>query len=47
MEDAGKSLTALDMLIATHALASRSILVTADKAFSKVPHLKVEDWTDL
>lgn len=46
---AGKSLTAMDMLIAAHAMATSAILVTRDKAFMQTtPFLNVEDWaTDL
>ena len=42
----GVTLGALDMLIAAHAIATKSILVTHDKAFSLVPGgiLAVEDW---
>lgn len=46
MEAKGKGLAALDMLIATHALDTRSILVTHDQAFKAVPDLKIEDWTE-
>ncbi len=34
-----------DMLIAAHALSRGLILVTADKAFSRVDGLSVEDWS--
>ena len=42
----GITLGALDMMIAAHAVATKSILVTHDKAFSLVPGgvLAVEDW---
>ncbi|MDR2925357.1 MAG: type II toxin-antitoxin system VapC family toxin [Azoarcus sp.] len=42
----GVALGALDMLIAAHAVATKSILVTHDKAFRLVPEgiLAVEDW---
>lgn len=40
----GISLGAMDMLIAAHALATRSILVSNDQAFGMVDHLQVEDW---
>ncbi len=43
---AGVTLSALDMLIAAHAIAAKATLVTHDKAFSLVPDgaLAVEDW---
>jgi tRNA(fMet)-specific endonuclease VapC len=40
----GIALGAMDMLIAAHALASRSTLITSHKAFSQVEQLQVEDW---
>lgn len=45
MQRIGKSLTALDMMIAAHALALGATLVTADAAFRHVPGLAVEDWS--
>jgi tRNA(fMet)-specific endonuclease VapC len=44
----GVTLGALDMMIASHALAVGATLVTHDKAFSLVPGdaLIVEDWVD-
>ena len=44
MQRMGKSLTALDMLIAAHALSIGATLVTSDAAFRHVPGLAVEDW---
>lgn len=46
MERMGKILAPLDLLIASHALNSDSVLVTSDRAFSQVPGLHLEDWTD-
>lgn len=46
MEAHGKSLGALDMLIAAHALSAGAILVTNDNAFRQVDSLKIEDWTE-
>jgi tRNA(fMet)-specific endonuclease VapC len=46
MQRGGKTLTPLDLLIATHAISIGSVLVTNDKAFRHVPELKVEDWTE-
>ncbi|WP_197491460.1 type II toxin-antitoxin system VapC family toxin [Methylomonas methanica] len=42
----GITLGALDMMIAAHAIAAKTILVTHDKAFSLVPDgvLTIEDW---
>ena len=42
----GVTLGALDMMIAAHAVATKSTLVTHDFAFSMVPDslLKIEDW---
>jgi tRNA(fMet)-specific endonuclease VapC len=44
MEGTGKSLSALDMLIAAHCLEIDATLVSADRAFRFVPGLTVEDW---
>jgi tRNA(fMet)-specific endonuclease VapC len=45
-ETAGRPLAPLDMMIAAHAQHTNSILVTRDKAFSRIPGgLKTEDWT--
>jgi tRNA(fMet)-specific endonuclease VapC len=36
----------MDLLIASHALSERAILVTHNvRHFAKVPGLKVEEWT--
>lgn len=45
MENQGKPLGSLDMLIAAHALETNSVLVTNDAAFSRVVGLTVGDWT--
>lgn len=45
-ETEGKSLGAMDMLIAAHSVAAKTILITNDKAFYSVQHLlNLEDWT--
>ena len=45
-EKEGKSLGAMDMLIAAHSLAVGAVIVTNDKAFFRVEHhLLLEDWT--
>jgi len=43
----GITLGALDMLIAAHAEASQSILITRDAAFANVPGLSIQDWAAL
>jgi len=42
----GITLTALDMMIATHAVATDAVLITHDTAFTHIPDgaLTVEDW---
>ena len=46
-EKAGNSLSALDMMIASHAKATDTILVTRDKAFrAKALELNLEDWSE-
>jgi tRNA(fMet)-specific endonuclease VapC len=41
----GKTLSPLDLLIATHALSVHAILVTNDRAFGQVTNLHIEDWS--
>ena len=44
-EARGVSLAPLDMMIAAHAVAAEAVLVTNDKAFSRVPApLQTENW---
>lgn len=45
MERKGKTMGALDQLIAAHAQSCGATLVTNDRAFAMVPGLAVEDWT--
>jgi tRNA(fMet)-specific endonuclease VapC len=45
LQHRGKTLAAMDVLIATHALANGAILVTDDRAFGQVTGLEVEDWS--
>ncbi|QPC85464.1 PIN domain-containing protein [Mesorhizobium sp. NBSH29] len=45
LEERGKPIGAMDMLIAAHALATDATIVTANvRHFSQVPDLKVENW---
>jgi tRNA(fMet)-specific endonuclease VapC len=44
LERNGKSLAALDLLIASHALSEGCILVSADQAFAHVEELTLEAW---
>jgi len=45
-ESEGKSLSAMDMLIASHSLAVDATLITNNKAFYQIQHfLRLEDWT--
>lgn len=47
LEQAGTPIGPNDILIAAHALATESILVTANKSkFSRVPALTVENWLE-
>ncbi len=41
----GHTLGNLDTMIAAHALATDSVLVTHDKAFARVKRLQIDDWT--
>jgi len=44
-EQDGKSLSAMDMLIAAHSVAAKATLITHDKTFYQVQHLlTLEDW---
>jgi len=45
IETQGIGLSAMDLLIATHALAEDCILISADRAFAQVPGLRVLDWS--
>lgn len=45
-EKEGKSLGAMDMLIAAHSISVDATLITNDKAFYNIKHyLSLEDWT--
>jgi len=45
LEAVGAGLANLDTMIAAHALARGSTLITHDKAFARVKGLALEDWT--
>jgi len=48
LEQAGTPIGPNDMLIAAHALATESILVTANKSeFTRIPGLTVENWLEV
>jgi len=47
LEREGRPLGNLDTMIAAHALALGAVLVTSDRAFSRIKKLKVEDWTNV
>lgn len=45
LEREGRLMGSLDMMIAAHALALELVLITNDRAFARIKHLKTEDWT--
>jgi tRNA(fMet)-specific endonuclease VapC len=45
LEREGTPMGNLDMMIASHALAVEATLVTSDRVFRRVKHLKIENWT--
>jgi tRNA(fMet)-specific endonuclease VapC len=45
LESEGRPMGNLDTMIGAHALAVGAVLVTNDRAFSRIKKLKVEDWT--
>lgn len=45
LENGGISLSDMDMLIASHALAQDLTLITNDKTFANIARLKTTDWT--
>lgn len=45
LEQQGKTIAPLDLLIATHALGTGATLVTNDHAFNLLTTLDIEDWT--
>jgi len=45
LERQGQPMGNLDLMIGAHALAMGMVLVTNDKAFTRIKKLKIEDWT--
>jgi tRNA(fMet)-specific endonuclease VapC len=45
LDNSGTPIANFDLMIAAHALATDTVLVTHDRVFHRVKHLKVEDWT--
>jgi tRNA(fMet)-specific endonuclease VapC len=45
LEREGRPMGNLDMMIGAHALAEGAVLVTNDRAFTRIKSLKVADWT--
>ena len=45
LSHAGEPMGNLDMMIAAHALAAQAVLVTHDRVFHRIKHLRLEDWT--
>jgi tRNA(fMet)-specific endonuclease VapC len=45
LEREGEPMGNLDMMIAAHALAAQTVLVTSDRIFRRVKGLKIEDWS--
>lgn len=46
IQQQGKALAPLDLLIAAHALQYKATLITNDKAFRQIDALKIEDWLE-
>jgi tRNA(fMet)-specific endonuclease VapC len=45
LERTGEPMGNLDMMIAAQALAVQAVVVTHDRVFHRLKHLKLEDWT--
>lgn len=45
LESEGQPMGNLDLMIGAHALELGAILVTNDRAFTRIKSLKIEDWT--
>ena len=46
IQQQGRALAPLDLLIATHALQYKATLITNDKAFRQIEALTIEDWLE-
>jgi tRNA(fMet)-specific endonuclease VapC len=46
LERDGRPMGNLDLMLAAHALECGAVLVTKDRAFSRIPKLKIVDWTE-
>jgi tRNA(fMet)-specific endonuclease VapC len=44
LESLGRVLAPLDLLIAAHAITVDAVLISDDRVFEQVPHLRVENW---
>jgi len=47
LEDSGTPIANFDLMIAAQALAASATLVTHDRVFRRIKHLKIDDWTKL
>ena len=45
LERSGKPISNLDLMIAAHALGVGAVLVSSDRVFRGIEHLRVEDWS--
>jgi len=45
LEVEGKPMGNLDLMIASQALAAEAVLVSNNRAFSRIPDLRLENWT--
>jgi tRNA(fMet)-specific endonuclease VapC len=45
LERMGQPMGNLDMMISAHALGAGAILISNDRAFTRIKKLRVEDWT--
>jgi tRNA(fMet)-specific endonuclease VapC len=45
LERSGEPMGNLDMMIAAQALALQAVLVSSDRVFRRIDHMKIEDWS--